>query len=365
MGCSRSFRIGESCRPYLSDLPLELALAMTEQELWDHLASEIIRTEGAERVTTRKYVAILGCTRFEGISDGDFSYERIKRRTRARAAIGGGGLVVFNTGCLYTWPDAVEEVQAAFQNVKRVDMEHFADDSNYRRTFGGCFATNLGSLCHELGHVFDLGHTEEGVMGRSFDATEKLFLASTCTVDSGMLPKRATPGGNGSHVVLSAGGGVAAAAARVTRVRMNGSVLRDYLKERECNGIYFTRNCLAILATHKWFRNGREENDLDNESSSCRVISEATELTQSKEAEEKERLLWFCSTTRMVRSAYAMRLVELRELGSEMVRDFWELRKEEERKTEFKLPQTQFSISSRRCILFVIDCRGNTLKCEV
>ena len=33
----------------------------------------------------------------------------------------------------------------------------------------------LGSVLHELGHCFDLGHTEEGIMGRGFDDLDLFF----------------------------------------------------------------------------------------------------------------------------------------------------------------------------------------------
>lgn len=46
----------------------------------------------------------------------------------------------------------------------------------YRGTFGGCFSTTLGSVCHELGHTFDLGHSKYGIMGRGFDNIHLVFI---------------------------------------------------------------------------------------------------------------------------------------------------------------------------------------------
>lgn len=320
----KCFKIGENCRPFHSELLLEKALALSEQELWDHFAEEVIRREG-EKVKTRKYVAILGCTTFEGISNGDFSYEAIKRRTRARAAIGGGGLVVFGTACLYTWPDRWDDAKIALQNLQKVEMSKFADDSNYRRTFGGCFATNLGSLCHELGHVMDLGHTEDGIMGRSFDAVDKMFVNGDVERGEGggvkVLPKRSfQPNPNSS---------------RFTAVKTSGSVLKDYLKEKECNGVYFTENCIAILAHHKWLNGGN-----------CSGIEDPIGFNKQK------RLV-------ATNGDVPLRLVELREVGTEMVRHYWSLKG---REFEFTLPHSVQL--DRPWVLFAIDQEGNSMKCS-
>lgn len=50
----------------------------------------------------------------------------------------------------------------------------------YRGTYGGCFATTLGAVCHELGHTFDLGHTPDGIMGRGFDNVNLVFTVQPC-----------------------------------------------------------------------------------------------------------------------------------------------------------------------------------------
>jgi hypothetical protein len=49
-----------------------------------------------------------------------------------------------------------------------------------RGTYGGCFATTLGAVCHELGHTFDLGHTQDGIMGRGFDNVNLVFTVQRC-----------------------------------------------------------------------------------------------------------------------------------------------------------------------------------------
>jgi hypothetical protein len=51
----------------------------------------------------------------------------------------------------------------------------------FRGTVGGCFATTLGGLIHELGHMLDLGHTENGMMSRGCDDIDKFFTLATST----------------------------------------------------------------------------------------------------------------------------------------------------------------------------------------
>ena len=40
---------------------------------------------------------------------------------------------------------------------------------------GGCYATSLGSALHELGHVFDLVHSNCGIMSRGFEDIDLFF----------------------------------------------------------------------------------------------------------------------------------------------------------------------------------------------
>ena len=56
---------------------------------------------------------------------------------------------------------------------------HYYFNFVFRGTFGGCFSTTLGGLIHELGHMLDLGHTENGMMSRGCDDVDKFFTLST------------------------------------------------------------------------------------------------------------------------------------------------------------------------------------------
>lgn len=101
---------------------------MNQNEMWNYFAREIMNsTIGSNQ---KKYVAFLSCTKY---TNGDgVSYEEMLNQTQAHAALGGGGLALFGTACLYTWPKNVFQVSSCFKNQELVDKYHFMDDSCYR-----------------------------------------------------------------------------------------------------------------------------------------------------------------------------------------------------------------------------------------
>ena len=54
----------------------------------------------------------------------------------------------------------------------------------FRGTKGGCFSTTLGGLIHELGHMLDLGHTDNGIMSRGCDDVDKFFTLTSASATS-------------------------------------------------------------------------------------------------------------------------------------------------------------------------------------
>lgn len=88
-------------------------------------------TLGSEK---KKFLAFLSCTRYCG---GDFtddikSHEDMLQRTEGYVALGGGGLALFGTACLYTWPEKFEDIIPKFEDNTCVDRTQFLDDSCYR-----------------------------------------------------------------------------------------------------------------------------------------------------------------------------------------------------------------------------------------
>ncbi|KAJ8725548.1 hypothetical protein PYW08_003731 [Mythimna loreyi] len=163
------------CIIFKSGLNVNKARKMKQTELWSHFGRELMLSDLGSN--ERKFLGFISCTRYKGTDiDKPMTHEEIISLTEAYAALGGGGLALFGTACLYTWPTTVEEIVPKFLDATPVNVRRFMDDSGYRGTLGGCFATTLGSVFHELGHTFDLGHTKDGIMGRGFDNLDRVFV---------------------------------------------------------------------------------------------------------------------------------------------------------------------------------------------
>jgi hypothetical protein len=52
--------------------------------------------------------------------------------TKGHVALGGGGLALFGSGCLHTWPESLEHVLECFTSQEVVDWKTLMDDSAYR-----------------------------------------------------------------------------------------------------------------------------------------------------------------------------------------------------------------------------------------
>ena len=70
----------------------------------------------------------------------------------------------------------VLEGKSSFVSVD-VDI-HCLELQPFSGTFGGCYSNTFGALAHELGHVFDLGHSKFGIMSSAYRDIEKFFLVT-------------------------------------------------------------------------------------------------------------------------------------------------------------------------------------------
>ncbi|XP_071454117.1 uncharacterized protein [Hetaerina americana] len=172
-GRSSIFCLEPKVAVFKSQLTSCNALSMNHEALWQYLARELMSSHLASQQT--KYLAFLSCTRYEMPVDDAASKKRAGR-IKGHVALGAGGLALLGTASIHTWPRSLPDVLPHFLDSTPVDTKKYFDDSCRRGTYGGCFATAVGSVCHELGHTFDLGHTQNGIMGRGFHHIQKIFI---------------------------------------------------------------------------------------------------------------------------------------------------------------------------------------------
>lgn len=240
-----TFTLNDHCLVFPSQLTRQQAWNSTEDELWHTFGKEILNSSLGDNEKL-KFVAFIACTRYDGevvAATGDYSYSNIRKNLQAHAALGGGGLALFGSAYFYAWPQSFDRISDCFKDDTKVDLAKFPDDSNYRRTHAGVYSTSLGSVCHEIGHIFDLGHTDDGIMGTGFDYLNGVFTLDALTEH---LPKR-----NIKKSVLDA-----APRPRFTLLKKRTpTFLEKYHEQRGAgDSFYFTRSCAVILAHHRWLR---------------------------------------------------------------------------------------------------------------
>lgn len=228
------------CQPFHSSLSVEQARQWEANELWKYHATEIL----AQEIDTQhryKYFGILASTFCEnGVVKGN-------------AALGIGAVALFGNGTLYAWPTEFSCIQKCFHDDRLVDSNQLMDDSNGRNTYGGCYATALGSICHEIGHIFDLGHTNDGIMGNDIDYVNRMFIIEKCPHD---LPRRitikcASERNSNSKIDRSN--------RRLTTVKKINPILNNYHCRRNDDLTFLSENCAILLNSHKWFNQFEEQ----------------------------------------------------------------------------------------------------------
>jgi hypothetical protein len=125
-------RSGPECIVFHSHLPVERAQKMDPTELWEHFGHELMISPLGNKDC--KFLAFLSCTRYNLPKNKEppKTHEDMLSAMEAHVALGGGGLAIFGSACLHTWPCRVEEIIPRFLDITRVDTRHFMDDSCYR-----------------------------------------------------------------------------------------------------------------------------------------------------------------------------------------------------------------------------------------
>ena len=123
---------GDACEIFRSSLHHNDLKRMSQQETWSHIGREILTSAVGDE--NKKYLGFLSCTRYKGEKyvQGLKSHEDIVKLTDGYVALGGGGLALVGSACLYSWPDDVDQVFTKFLDETVVDKTKFMDDSCYR-----------------------------------------------------------------------------------------------------------------------------------------------------------------------------------------------------------------------------------------
>ena len=125
-------RSGPDCIVFRSQLTVDKARKMSPRELWEHFGRELMMSPLGSK--DRKFLAFISCTRYSLPQNKlpPKTHDEILAAMEAHVALGGGGLAVFGSACLYTWPRRVEDIIPRFLDVTKVDTRNFMDDSCYR-----------------------------------------------------------------------------------------------------------------------------------------------------------------------------------------------------------------------------------------
>jgi len=268
----KSFNLEHDVHILHSKLSTEECWTKDKESLWEDIGREIMQSQFKHKKC--KYLAFLCCTKYVNPNKIEpLSFAQVLKMTKGYVALGGGGLGLFGTASLWTWPTHLSKVQTRLLDEQKIDSRTLMDDSAYRGTVGGMFATSLGSVLHELGHCFDLGHAPTGVMARGFDDLDLyLTLCSRKPVSTGrssLVPcsnwKLSPEPQSDFDLILDEGhSSQDPSSPRFTSIRRTESVskyLENYARRRYKTetsqsgcGVHWTEPCARILSRQKWIQ---------------------------------------------------------------------------------------------------------------
>lgn len=106
---------------------------LSQDDLWALVGKEILLSTLAKPYT--KYLAFTSFTRYEFKSKKRPEYlvhNDYVKMTKGLVSLGGGGLALLSTHCLYTWPTSVGDIVTKLCDETAVDVKKCMDDSSNR-----------------------------------------------------------------------------------------------------------------------------------------------------------------------------------------------------------------------------------------
>lgn len=101
---------------------------MNQIDLWRLIANQLMNSTLA--TNDCKYLAFCSFSRFASKSNQPIWLP--SKQVNGYVSLGGDGLALLSTHCLYCWPETIDEINERFEDQRPVDVDRFMNDSNNR-----------------------------------------------------------------------------------------------------------------------------------------------------------------------------------------------------------------------------------------
>lgn len=115
-------------------------LQQTQSELWSMKPEDLWKLTAVQLMSSSlgnvhhfKYLAFASFSRYKGISkESGTDWWLPSAQVKGHVSLGGGGLALLSTHCLYCWPERVDDIGSRLIDHRPIDRTRFMDDSNNR-----------------------------------------------------------------------------------------------------------------------------------------------------------------------------------------------------------------------------------------
>lgn len=106
--------------------------SLSQRDLWNLVAENVLSSKLANH--NCKFLAFCSFTRYvcDRFVNSEISSDEIKKMTKGYVALGGGGLALLSSGCFYSWPATIDQIESCFTDTRSIDRSLLMDDSGGR-----------------------------------------------------------------------------------------------------------------------------------------------------------------------------------------------------------------------------------------
>lgn len=167
-----------------------LVLSLTYKQIWSMDSEQLWRVVGQHLVDAGddlydancKYLAMCSFSRYFPDANVVEQHDPSKL-VRGYVSLGGDGLALLSSHCLYTWPQTVAEIATRLvaSDNEHDDRQSTSSLDSGRYWSAATFTGSLGACLHEMCHNLSLGHSinSEGIMGLGFQEIVQQFFTLT------------------------------------------------------------------------------------------------------------------------------------------------------------------------------------------